>query len=335
MARRELGPATLQLVQAVADALGPADSTLLVACSGGPDSLALAAAVRRVGRTRGLPCAAVVVNHQLQAGAAATADRTAAQLRSLDYDDVVVHAVTVSPSGEGLEGAARAARYAALDQQAVARDATVLLGHTLDDQAETVLLGLARGSGSRSLSGMALRNGRLLRPLLGVRRATTAACCSELGISPWRDPHNGDLRFSRARLRTRVMPMLEAELGPGIAEALARTAELVRDDVDLLDRLAADLDAGTGGSLDCAQLAALPTALRRRLLRAWLLDAGASDLAMAHLIAVDRLVMHWRGQRGVDVPGGVVRRVADHLHLEPRPSRAGRAGVVDTDRGGP
>lgn len=319
MARRALGPSTLALVQAVEAALVGTDRCLLVACSGGPDSLALAYAVLHVGRRRELPVAAVVVDHGLQPFSADQAAAAASTLRSLGYGDVVVRAVDVVASGAGLEADARAARYRALEEVAAVRHATVLLGHTRDDQAETVLLGLARGSGTRSLAGMALRSGpggRWLRPLLGLGRDATDAVCRENDLVPWQDPHNDDPSFARVRVRRTVLPTLEAELGPGIAEALARTADLARDDADLLDALAAEADPGTA-SLDCARMTALPGALRRRVLGRWLrLEHGLSDLSAGHLFAVESLLTDWHGQRGVDLPGGVrVARTGGRLEV--------------------
>ena len=206
---------------------------------------------------------------------------------------------------------------------AASRRATVLLGHTRDDQAETVLLGLARGSGTRSLAGMATRSGpggRRLRPLLGVPRSVIEQACRENDLAPWRDPHNSDPSFARVRVRQTVLPTLEAELGPGISEALARTAALARDDADLLDVLAAEADPGTA-RLECGVLEGLPAALRRRVIGRWLrLEHGLGDLSAGHLYAVEALVTDWHGQRGVDLPGGVrVRRVAGAL--EARPAR--------------
>ncbi|GAA1833204.1 tRNA lysidine(34) synthetase TilS [Microlunatus capsulatus] len=312
MARRALGPALLAVVQAVDAALTPADARLLVACSGGADSLALAAAARHVAARRGLPCAAAVVDHGLQAGSDAVAARTAAVLAGLGLADVVVLRVAV-PAAGGPEAAARDARYAAL-RAAAAGDppATVLLGHTRDDQAETVLLGLARGSGTRSLAGMAVRGAGLLRPLLEVPRATTEQVCVELGLQPWSDPHNVDPRFARVRVRHRVLPVLEDALGPGVAQALARTARLARDDADLLDALAAEADPGLGAPT-CDALAALPAALRGRVLRRWLAREGAGDVGADHVRAVEALVLAWRGQRGVDLPGGTVARSGGRL----------------------
>jgi tRNA(Ile)-lysidine synthase len=314
MARRELGAATLAMVQAVRAAMTERDESLLVACSGGADSLALAfAAQHRAVRSK-LPYAAMVVDHGLQPGSAQVADRVRSQLKAMGYADVVVAPVTVRPSANGPEADARTARYQALDAEAHNRQATVLLGHTLDDQAETVLLGLARGSGNRSLAGMVRRSGHLLRPLLGIRRQATVQACVELGLKPWRDPANADRRYTRVRVRDVVLPTLEAELGPGIAEALSRTAELVRDDADLLDRLAAERFDGKD-TLDCAHLMAQPPALRRRIIRLWLIGHGLGDLSLQHITSVEHLVTQWRGQGMVELPGGSVSRVAGHLYL--------------------
>ena len=363
MARRLLGPATLAVARAVEQSLTDADLSLLVACSGGADSLALAAGARHVARRTERRAVAVVVDHRLQPGSAAAAARAAQQLSGLGYADVLRVEVEVDlAAGLGPEAAARRARYAALDAAAAQLGAVVLLGHTLDDQAETVLLGLARGSGPRSLAGMAARSGCHLRPLLGLRRATAVQACAELGLDPWRDPHNDDEAYARARVRARVLPVLETELGPGIAEALARTAALARADDDLLDRLAAEARAGvtsagrTAGSdselgepgelgqpdepeepeepgepeepdepdeLDCAALAGLPAALRSRVLRSWLIGGGAPEVSLAHVTAVADLVTDWHGQAGVDVPGLRVRRRGGRLVCGPGTRVAG------------
>ncbi|WP_427916047.1 tRNA lysidine(34) synthetase TilS [Sinomonas halotolerans] len=223
---------------------------VLVGCSGGPDSLALAAAVAhfaRRGRVPGaggahaLEAGAVVVDHGLQEGSAEVARTTAAVLGELGLAPVRVVAVQVRRAGEGPEAAARTARLAALEAEARAWGAgAVLLGHTLDDQAEQVLLGLARGSGPRSLGGMRRVRGLWVRPLLGLRRADTLEVCAAEGLAPWHDPTNEDPRFMRSRVRTGVMPFLEAELGPGVAEGLARTAALLAADADHLDAEAQD-----------------------------------------------------------------------------------------------
>jgi tRNA(Ile)-lysidine synthase len=321
MGRRELGPATLAAVQAVDVALNQQDVELVTACSGGADSLALAFAAWYVARRRDLKYAAVIIDHGLQPGSATIADRVRDQLDRIGYHDVIITAVQVDDSAAvGPEAAAREARYRALDAEARVRSATVLLGHTLDDQAETVLLGLARGSGSRSLAGMTPRAGHFVRPFLRLRRATTTQMCAELGLDPWQDPHNVDRRFSRVRVREAVLPTMETELGPGIAEALARTAELVRDDNELLDRLAGEASRtaeGLGGTdtLDCAALESQPAALRRRIIRLWLLTHGLGDLSLRHISAVESLVIDWHGQKAIQIPGATVTRTAGRLRV--------------------
>jgi tRNA(Ile)-lysidine synthase len=295
-----------------------AGDLVLVACSGGADSLALAAATAFVAPRLGLRAGAVTVDHGLQPGSDERAAEIAALLAKLGLDPVRSTAVTVAPAGaSGPENAARVARYGALDAAAAADGAAaVLLGHTLDDQAETVLLGLARGSGGRSLAGMPARRGRYRRPLLAVRRAATAAACAELGLEPWQDPHNSDFRFTRARVRHQALPALEAALGPGVAEALARTAAQLRADAECLDDLAFAesgqlRQAGSDpAGLDVAWLAALPAAIRTRVLRDAAVMAGCPPgaLAAGHIGQVDALVTAWRGQRWADLPGGVRAR---------------------------
>jgi tRNA(Ile)-lysidine synthase len=301
----------------------PPDALVLVACSGGPDSVALAAAARAVRRR----CGAVVVDHGLQPGSHEIAERAAAWLRGNGLDPVDVATVQVGGGG-GPEDAARNARYAAL-ADAVARHgaAAVLLGHTLDDQAETVLLGLARGSGTRSLAGMPAVREPFRRPLLALRRDLVRAAVPP-GAPVVADPHNDDPRYSRVRVRHDVLPVLEARLGPGVAEALARTAALARDDADLLDALAREaldgLRADGLEGLDAVAVQGLPAALRSRAVRRWLTGSGvpAGALGAEHVERVLRLVTDWRGQGAVAVPGGVdVARVCGRLTLRPTPPR--------------
>ncbi len=299
-----------------------AGDLVLVACSGGADSLALAAAAAFVAPRLGLRAGGVTVDHGLQPGSAERAGETTARLSGLGLDPVESLAVTVAPSAAGPEAAARQARYGALDLAAKEQGAqAVLLGHTLDDQAETVLLGLARGSGSRSLAGMPARRGTYRRPLLAVRRATTAAACAELGLEPWQDPHNQDFRFARARVRHQALPALEAALGPGVAEALARTASQLRADAECLDDLAFaesgqlrnDAPENGAAGLDTRWLAALPAAIRARVLRDAAIMAGCPHgaLTAGHVDRIGALVTAWRGQRWVDLPGGVRARRRD------------------------
>jgi tRNA(Ile)-lysidine synthase len=290
---------------------------VLVACSGGADSVALAAAIAFEAPRAGVPAGAVTVDHGLQEGSADRAEATAALLRGLGLTPVSVIRVQVGADG-GPEGAARTARTAALSELAGAHGARIALGHTLDDQAESVLLGLGRGSGPRSIAGMvedAVRGGGggretlFWRPLLAVRRTTTRAACIAQGLPVWDDPWNTDPAFTRARLRTEALPLLEEVLGRGVAPALARTAEQLREDLDALDALAAAeftrlAKAGLDDGLPAAELVALPPALRRRVLRSWLRAGGVPDLQAVHLAAVDALLTRWRGQGRVDLPGG-------------------------------
>ena len=304
-----LSPAVAGIRQAVRGCLAgfPPGDLVLAACSGGPDSLALAAALAFTARRAGLRAGAVTVDHGLQDGSAPRAMSVASVLRELGLDPVQVRTVTVDSRG-GPEAAARSARYGALEKAAADLGATaVLLGHTLDDQAETVLLGLARGSGARSLAGMPPRRGVFLRPLLGVRREVTAAACAADGLTPWADPHNADRRFARVRVRLDALPALEAALGPGVAEALARTAGQLRDDAEVLEKIADDERSRAASQLSAQSLAGLPDAVRTRVLRSAALAAGcpAGALTAAHVTRIAELVTNWHGQRWVDLPGGV------------------------------
>jgi tRNA(Ile)-lysidine synthase len=343
-------PAVAAVRVAVRRALEPiagAANRVLVACSGGPDSVALAAATAVVARGFDLPAGLVTIDHGLQPGSADRAEVVAELGRRLGLDPVGVVAVRVGTEG-GPEAAARHARYAGLTEAATAAGAGyVLLGHTLDDQAETVLLGLGRGSGPRSVAGMRPVDPPWLRPLLGIRRQTTAAACRAEGLATWTDPHNSDRRYTRVRLRHEALPLLEDVLQGGVAEALARTATLLRDDLDALDaeagRVTATLTgdcpdcvspnpvalpspapaagpaAGSvaGGTLDVVGLAEHPPAVRTRVLRGWLTAAGVGPLTSAHLAALDAVVTGWHGQGPVGLPGGLAAfRRHGRLHLD-------------------
>ena len=287
--------------------LGPGEP-VLVACSGGADSLALLAATVFEARAAGWRVVGVTVDHGLQDGSAEHAGRVVAQMAGLGADETMAVRVRVEAPGLGPEAAAREARYAALGQAAENLGTrVVLLGHTRDDQAETVLMGLTRGSGGRSLAGMRRAFEVYRRPLLDVGRAETEAACRAEGIAWWEDPHNDDPRFLRSRVRRTVLPLLEAELGPGVATTLARTADQLRADMELLDTLAdrALAEALDDGALVVDRLAELAPALRGRVLRLAALAAGAppAELFHEHVVALDRLVTHWHGQRWIDLPG--------------------------------
>jgi tRNA(Ile)-lysidine synthase len=291
---------------------------VLVACSGGADSLALAAATAFEAPRAQVRAGLVTVDHGLQRGSAQRAEQVASLGYELGFDPVEVIRVEVGTAG-GPEAAAREARYAALEAAGAALDASVLLGHTLDDQAETVLLGLGRGSGPRSIAGMAEVDGRYLRPFLHLRRTTTEAACAALGLEPWDDPHNVDPSFQRVRLRHEVLPLLEDVLQGGVAEALARTAELVRDDLEALDEWAArHIAEPRNPHLEIASVAPLPRAVRTRVLRIWATAAGAAPLSAERTAALDALVTDWHGQGPVQLPGGVaVRRASGRLEAYP------------------
>jgi len=315
--------AVFEVRRAVRDALAALPDAarrapLVVGCSGGADSLALtlaAAAVRGPDDVR-----AVVVDHRLQDG---SAERAAATVALLAERGIAARVQAVDVTGPGgIEAAARRARQAALCAARPHPDSPILLGHTLDDQAETVLLGLGRGSGARSLAGMRRWDPPWLRPLLTVRRTTTRAACA--GLEVWDDPHNADPRFTRVRLRHEVLPLLEDVLSGGVAEALARTAEQLREDVDALEAVAAQLLAATctpaapTPELDLGVLADVPPALRRRVLRAWLTAAGVTGLTATHLHAADALAAHGPDRAGVAVPGGLeLYRAHGRLGIRP------------------
>lgn len=301
------------------------EDPVLVACSGGADSLALLAAtvfeVRR-SEVRGSErrVIGVTVDHGLQDGSSELAERVVAQMVRLGASETVGVRVHVEAGGQGMEAAAREARYAVLEEVATRMGSgVVLLGHTQDDQAETVLLGLARGSGGRSIAGMRRAFGPFRRPLLGITRQQTVAACRAEGIEFWDDPHNEDPRFTRARVRHRVMPVLEEELGPGVAAALARTAESLRPDMEALDVLAARAIEEVRGreGIERARLVALEPALAGRVLRLAALEAGAvdSELFRVHVQALSGLV-HGVVRGEVQLPGHVTAYLhEDHLRF--------------------
>ncbi|MCX6498554.1 MAG: tRNA lysidine(34) synthetase TilS [Arthrobacter sp.] len=303
------------LQDALADAGYP--GRVLVACSGGPDSLALAAVAAyfaRRGHVDGHPVSvgAVVVDHQLQPGSAAVAAAAATALRELGLSPVQVRTVDVAPTGMGPEAAARDARHAALESAAEdTGSAAVLLGHTLDDQAEQVLLGLARGSGTRSLAGMRPVRGHLLRPFLGLRRAETLEICAVEGLEPWHDPSNADPSFARSRTRVEVLPLLEDKLGPGVAESLARTAAILQLDADYLEDVANDTftrlqeRSGPDLSLPEAALRELAPAVRFRVIARAAAAVGGQQPSYQRLLAAEALLRRQGSAGPVELPGGV------------------------------
>lgn len=301
-------PATAAIRNAVRAVLGECDpgDLVLVACSGGADSLALAAGVAFEAPRLAVRAGAVVVDHDLQPGSADVAAMVGSWLRRLGLDPVDVVSVDVARSPGGVESAARDARYAALDEAAARHGARlVLLGHTLDDQAEQVLLGLTRGAGARSLAGMPRARGRYRRPLLGVTRRECRQSLDHEDLHWWDDPMNEDPAFTRVRAR-RALADLERDLGPGIAAALARTADQLREDADHLEALAAEALTALGpGPWPTEQLSALPRAVRTRVWRRLVLAAGAppGQVSTRHTEACDALLTDWHGQGPVSLPG--------------------------------
>ncbi|GAA4389359.1 tRNA lysidine(34) synthetase TilS [Ornithinibacter aureus] len=303
------------------DADAAAPPLVLVACSGGADSLALAAATAFEAPPAGVRAGAVVVDHGLQPDSAHVADRAAQTLHALGLDPVEVIRVEVTTDGDGVEAAARTARYRALEEATHSHGATlVLLGHTLDDQAEQVLLGLVRGSGARSLAGMPSARGRFRRPLLSITRDQCRASAAAQGLTWWDDPMNEDPTFARVRAR-RAVADLERDLGPGVAAALARTASHLRTDADHLDAAAdAAVSALGGGPWPVEALHGIPAAVRSRVWRRLLTAAGApaSQVSTRHVEACDALLTAWRGQGPIHAPGALlVRRSGSRVSIAP------------------
>jgi tRNA(Ile)-lysidine synthase len=307
----------------------PPSSTVLVACSGGADSLALASATAFVAPRLGLRAGLVTVDHGLQEGSAERAKEVASWAVSAGLDPVEMRHVTVAGRSGGPEAAAREARYEALADAAGKLDArAILLGHTQDDQAETVLLALARGAGPRGLAGMperrTIHGAVFLRPLLDVSREQTRATCAALGLQTWQDPHNTDPAYARSRVRGGALPALVTALGPAVVANLARTARLLAADAEALDTLAAaatQTASEPDGGLLVAALAGLLPALRTRVLHRWALDLGAPGAALSHrhVAALDALVVGWHGQGPVHLPGAItVARIGPRLVQSPR-----------------
>jgi len=327
--RPRLTPAIADVRRAVRagfdDAGLAAGDLVLAAVSGGADSLALAAAIAFEGPRANLRIAAAVIDHGLQEVTASVAAETAETLRALGFEKVVIQRVQVQGTNEA---AARAARFAALDAIAIELGAkTIAFGHTLNDQAEQVLLGLARGSGTRTIAGIAplshhqQNQHSYLRPLLSIDRATTESFCSDSELKFWIDPHNSDNKYARVRVRQNILPMLEEQLGPGLTVALARTAELAREDADYLDQVSNALFAqiaklhATAIDLDIDQLAELPAALQNRVLHLALTTLGAEP-ARVHIAEIKQLIENWHGQKPLTLPAVRVERKGNTLNFK-------------------
>ena len=324
--RPRLTPAMADVRRAVRDSWErqgvKSGDLVLVACSGGADSLALALAAGFEGSRAGIRVGAVIVEHGLQAVTKEIAAKTSQLLKSAGLEPVAVKVVSVGKAG-GPEAAAREARYRALDEAVTETSAKFLmLAHTLNDQAETVLLGLARGSGNRSLNGMTELSGKYLRPLLAISRTTTEAFCKDSGVEYWVDPHNADKKYARVRVRTELLPALEEGIGPGVIEALARTADQLQEDEQVLAELAKNYFdevvklKSTAIEIPTAEFQAMPLAIRHRVVAMALAKLGAPEFARVHILAVDELVDQWHGQKPLTLPGVRVERNANQIVLK-------------------
>jgi tRNA(Ile)-lysidine synthase len=294
--------------------LEPGDQ-IAVGLSGGGDSVALLKAAVHVGNEKSFVVTAIIIDHQIQADSGAVAEQAAQIAKDLGtskVEIVKVQVATGSGSG-GLEAAARNARRDVFESYASVNNVkAVLLGHTLEDQAETVLLGLARGSGARSLSGMRAIDGIYRRPFLNLTRDLVRSTVTDLAT--FEDPHNSDPSFTRVRVRQTVLPVLEKELGPGVAQALGRTADMLRDDADALDMDAAMIFAA--GEPTINELEKLSKAVRTRVLRHLAIRAGVlvNDLSREHILNIDNLITNWHGQGSLNLPGQVnVKRESGKL----------------------
>lgn len=261
----------------------PFDGPAVIGLSGGPDSLALVAAAAAEQKD----VSVLVVDHGLQPGSAEVAERAAAVAREFGFASTVAN-VTVGPGN--VEAAAREARYAAL----LKSGQDVWVAHTAEDQAETLLLGALRGNPS----GMAQRNGKIVRPFLHIRRADTVGACEELGLEVWNDPMNDDPAYRRVAMRQSIIPALTDLLGGDAVPALAATANRIAADQALIEQLA-DLTPTTS----CVELEGDAGPVRRRRLAIWLLDEGVR-VQGDQLAAVEALVTNWRGQGPIAVGGG-------------------------------
>lgn len=313
--------ATLAVRQAVRPWLDT--EKILMAVSGGADSLALALGTVKENIIQSHPAElfAIIINHNLQAGSKEVALKSKSILNQLGIENVEIVDITVNIT-DGMEASARRARYDAIDEYANKIGAgRIFLGHTKDDLAENVLLGLARGSGTRSLSGMAVVVGNYVRPLLDISRETTELACKENEIDFWIDPHNNDEKYLRARVRHSILPLMEEKLGPGIVEALARSSRILREDADALDEIAVDVMNKTD-TLEVDNLRALPRAVRARVLRRMIYEAGApsGSISADHLAPVEALITEWHGQGEISLPGGVkVSRISGRISLLRKP----------------
>jgi len=287
-----------------------AGDLVLVGCSGGADSLALAWTTLVVGKRLELKTGAVIVDHQLIPESNSVALNAKKQCEELGIQEVIIKKVNVEQNHEGLEAAARIARYEAFENVLHETNAqAILLAHTQDDQAETVLMRLTRGSGAKSLSGMAQVSGKYLRPFLHLRKKIVHDSLDLIGLKAWQDPANTDHQFLRVKVRHELMPKIVEVLGESAISSLDKTSQLLRLDNQALEELAQQFfdsqkDVKTNG-LEISELEKLPEAIRTRVLRIFAIASGVhpGPFSFEHIEAIDALVKNWHGQGNVDLPG--------------------------------
>lgn len=341
---------SLQIKNAFTRAAITSQDCVVIACSGGADSLAMALGIIDFTSRRGIPTCALSVDHGLRAASQAEAQAVAATLRSWGISARTHHFPRASCSdyqGRGPEGAARRLRYQALRTYAAecidkgAHRVFIVLGHTADDQAETVLLRLARGSGVGSLRAMQElsvmdRSIFALRPILSLRRTDTEGACLQAGLTPIEDPTNsldGEWRtrdgqpLRRSAIRHLALPALSQALGQDPTLSLVRTAQQAADDDEALNfftdqayrelRCEEESKDGARVILNAKGCALLPRAIRLRLYHRVALEVGArpGDLTYTHLNDVDRLVTDWKGQSSLDLPGSQAVRKSTLLYF--------------------
>lgn len=319
--------------------------TVVVAVSGGADSLCLLHAMVRLRRLLRVRVACFHFDHRLRAGSERDAAYVRGQARRLGVPFVLRRADSGPARGESVEAWARTARYQALFE--VVEETTAVaaaVGHTADDQAETVLMALLRGGGLEALTGMEPVSPPVVRPLLGVSRAETEAFCRALRLRPRIDPMNDDPSYLRVAIRRDILPLVSERAGRDVRQAVVRTAGLLRQDARLLERLASEAaeavvvrDPGPPSGppegppvrrLRAEALAALPRPLAGRVVREALLDLGCVPEA-AHVAAVLDLAGNRTGARAT-LPGGLLaRRETGYVALSrPSPGRHDAAAAA-------
>ena len=322
--RKRLSPAQGAIRNAVREVLATntkPGQKVLIAVSGGADSLALASATLFESKKLQLQVATATIDHGLQKNSSKVTEQTLEKLHQIGLVEAWSKKVKVGTKG-GPEAAARDARYKALESIRVESNSDfIILGHTANDQAETVLLGLTRGSGSKSLSGMSVKTGKLLRPLLSIERSTTVQFCKDESISPWQDPQNKDLKFLRVRIRKVVLPFLEKQLGSGIFNNLIRTSSQLQEDDKYLSEMAnkafKKIAKTTSQTVTLGQpeLSKLPEAIRNRVIKA-AIDYFGMESSRTHVLAVADLVLNWHGQKPLALPGVRVERKGKTITLK-------------------